>query len=244
MRTARALIAANLCVGCVLLFTASAAAQGRAQAALRDPERAAQLAKTALDYLHKGEDGATATEKLAAYTEGERLARQAIALDDLNADAHWAFSANYGRRLLANGVGANPLRLLEVNRELDRCLELNPDHYDALAARGGMYRQLPRLLGGSLAKAEAYLTRAVSLDPHAVGSRIELARTYQDLGQPERAVEPLRAAAYWADRLGKRRQLREAQSLLTALGSTTGVPAGGGSQDAHQAVSPSGPAPR
>jgi FimV-like protein len=195
----------------------NAAAQASAQAAERDPAAAKPLTERALELLRRGEDATSAEEKLAAYSEGERLARQAVALDPTDADAHFAVFANHGRRLLAEGVGANPMKLLEVNRELDRCLALNPDHADALAARGGLYRQLPRLLGGSLDRAEEYLARAVALDPEAVGARIELAQTYCDKGEPERAAPLLEQAAYWADKKGKPRQLREARALLDEL---------------------------
>jgi len=91
-----------------------------------------------------------------------------------------------------------------------RTLELNPNHNDALAAKGGMYRQMPWVLGGSLAKAATYLSRSVDLDPDAVSARIELAEVYRDMGQPERSVPLLEKAAQVAERVGKYRQLGEA----------------------------------
>jgi tetratricopeptide (TPR) repeat protein len=180
-------------------------------------ETAEELAKRSLDCLRRGEDAVAQDAKLAAYREGLDLATRAVAIDDKSANAHFAVFANNGRILMGEGVTANPLNLLTVNRELDRVLELNPNHTDALAARGGMYRQLPRLLGGSLDKAEQYLSRAVELDPNAVGARIELAQTYRDMGRPERAVPLLEKAAQLADRMGKQRQLAQARSLLREL---------------------------
>jgi tetratricopeptide (TPR) repeat protein len=188
----------------------SAYARGRIEAAQ-------DLAQRALDCLHRGEDAATKEAKLAAYREGLQWAERAVVADDNNADAHYARFANKGRIMLLEGAAANPLNLLTVNRELDRALELNPDHADALAARGGMYRQLPWVLGGSLEKAADYLSRAVALDPDACGARIELAETYRDLGHPERSVPLLQKAAQVAERMGKQQQLHEARELLAQL---------------------------
>jgi tetratricopeptide (TPR) repeat protein len=175
------------------------------------------LAKQALDCLDRGEDAATRESKLAAYREGLAFAERAVAADDGNADAHFAVFANQGRIMLMEGVVANPLSLLRVNRELDRVLELNPDHTDALAAKGGMYRQLPWVLGGSLEKAEACLRRVIELDPTAVAARMELAETYREMGQPDRGVPLLEKAASIAKGEGKHRQLARVRDLLREM---------------------------
>jgi tetratricopeptide (TPR) repeat protein len=99
----------------------------------------------------------------------------------------------------------------------DRALELNPNHADALTAKGGLYRQLPRVLGGNLNVAENCLTKAISLDPEAVSARIELAATYREMGHPERGVPLLQQAATIAEQKGKTRQLREARDLMREL---------------------------
>jgi len=186
--------------------------------ATSNAEAARQLAQRALECLHRGEDLVSTASRLAAYREGLELAQRAVAADDTNASAHFALFANNGRVLLMEGQTPNPLNLLAVNRELERVLELDPNYADALAARGGLYRQLPRLLGGSLDKAEADLTRAIALDADAVGARIELAQTYRDMGHPERSVPLLTKAAQVAESKGKYRQLAEARSLLRELG--------------------------
>ncbi len=180
-------------------------------------EAAQELTARALECLHRGEDATGNDAKLSAYREGLQWAERAVAADDSSADAHYARFANHGRIMILEGA-VNPLNLLAANRELDRVLQLNPNHSDALAARGGMYRQLPWVLGGSLEKAADYLSRAVTLDPvNACGARIELAETYRDMGHPERSIPLLEQAAQVAQRMGKQRQLREAQTLLAQL---------------------------
>jgi len=216
--------AVHVAVAAALLFVTHVAAMAGAvfaqQAAYARGrvESAQDLARRSLDCLRRGEDGATKEERLAAYREGLQLAERAIAADDQNADAHFARFANRGRIMLLEGAAANPFNLLTVNRELDRALELDPNHTDALAAKGGMYRQLPWLLGGSLDKAADCLTRAVSLDPTAVGARIELAETYRDMGHPERGIPLLQKAGELAERMGKQRQLDDARRLLRQFG--------------------------
>lgn len=192
----------------------------RPVAAATDPaaKRQAQtLATQALECLRRGEDAVDDQEKMADYQQGLELATQAVALDDENSDAHFAVFGNKGRILLLQGVGANPISLLQVNGDLERALELNPNHADALTAKGGLYRQLPRLLGGSLAVAENCLTKAIRIDPDAVSARIELAETYREMGHPERGVPLLQTAAAIAERQGKQRQLREARDLIRQL---------------------------
>jgi tetratricopeptide (TPR) repeat protein len=183
-----------------------------------EAKRQAQtLATQALEHLRRGEDAVDKTQKMADYQRGLDLASRAVALDEENPDAHFAVFGNKGRILLLEGVGANPISLLQVNGDLERALELNPNHADALTAKGGLYRQLPWVLGGSLTVAETCLTKAISLDPDAVSARIELAATYREMGQPERGVPLLQKAAAIAERQGKQRQLREARDLMREL---------------------------
>jgi tetratricopeptide (TPR) repeat protein len=201
--------------GCLFLAAVPGLASAQNAAYASTGVEAGQLlAKKALLCLRRGEDGVTTEARLAAYREGLDLARRAVAADDHNADGHFAIFANYGRILLLEGTTPNPLNLLKVNRELDRALEIDPNHADALASKGGLYRQLPRLLGGSDQKAERCLTRAIELDPSAVGARVELAQLYRDRGETQRGIPLLKRAAEVAERDGKFRQLTEAQDLL------------------------------
>jgi len=189
-----------------------------AQATSPDAQRQAQsLADQAVRCLERGEDLTEADAKRTEYERGLELAQRAVELDDQNADAHFAVFGNEGRLMLLDGVTPNPISLLKVNRELDRALDLNPNHSDALAAKGGLYRQLPWALGGSLSRAEECLTKAIAADPEAVGARIELAATYRDMGEPQRSLPLLETAVSIAERQGKQRQLTAARTLLAQL---------------------------
>jgi tetratricopeptide (TPR) repeat protein len=201
-----------------LVAAGPAAAQTIAHAVAISGTPAQKLATESLDCLRKGEEATDPAEKIAAYRHGVELARQAIDADDNNADAHFAMFANQGRVMLHEGAVPNPVTLMEANRELNRALELNPNHADALAAKGGMYRQLPWVLGGSKEKASEYLARSVELDyEHACGARIELAELYRELGYPERGVPLLEKAVEIAQRDRKPDKLARAQELLREI---------------------------
>ncbi|HVN84609.1 MAG TPA: tetratricopeptide repeat protein [Candidatus Binatia bacterium] len=206
-----AIFVATLCTA------ARVSAQRAAEASVaRDPAKSAELAQRSLDLLKLAEEG-DPPSKAECYTQGLGFARQAVALDDRNADAHFAVFATMGRLMLEHGATPNPFNLLKINRELDRTLELNPRHSDALASKGGLARQLPTLLGGSLSKAERYLQQSIEIDPTAVGARIELARVYQDMGQEPKAVSLLRTAVELAEQQGRTRKRAEAEQLLGQL---------------------------
>ena len=194
-----------------------ARAQQAAEAKQSQPSSAQSFADVAIACLKRGEDATDPQEKLRLYREGLALGRRAVALDDGNADAHFAVFANNGRIMLLEGVSLNPLNLVRANAELERTLEIQPNHYDALAAKGGLYRQLPWALGGDLDKAEETLRKAIDLNPNAVGARIELALTYRDKGEPGRGRPLLETAARIAEQQGKQRQLREARELLREI---------------------------
>src|SRR5215470_3512083 len=81
-----------------------------------EAKRQAQtLAAQALDYLRRGEDLSDNEQKRTTYEKGLELASRAVSLDDDNADAHFAIFGNKGRILLLEGVGANPISLMQVN---------------------------------------------------------------------------------------------------------------------------------
>lgn len=175
------------------------------------------LGKRSLEFLRRAEDSRSDELKRQAHTEGLALARRAAALDDSNPDAHFAVFAHAGRLQLLNGAAVNPVSMFKASRELERALELDPNHSDSLAAKGGIYRQLPWMMGGSLSKAEEYLKRSIALNPESVGARIELAATYRDMGQPERGLPLLETAAQIAQREGRRERLSEARQMLEEI---------------------------
>jgi tetratricopeptide (TPR) repeat protein len=179
---------------------------------------AAANARESFHCLDRGEGSDDETVKLAWYSRGKDLAEQAIRQDDESPDAHFALFANWGRWLQTDGWLKNAFHLPALRRELDHALELDPNYADALAAKGGLYLQLPRFLGGDSVKAEALLVRAIELDPAAVGARLELAERYLEVDRRGEARDLTRTALRLADEQGKLYFVRRAATLLEKIG--------------------------
>ncbi len=157
--------------------------------------------------------------RMANYLLAERLAEQALKENPQSAEANFMLFAARGRRLLAQGSPSitNFWRFSDVNKYLTRTLELNPNHANALAAKGGLLLDLPSFLGGSTRRARALLERAVALNPTGVATRVTLARALLRQGEREPARTQLRLAAHYACVVRRRAELLEAERLLTDL---------------------------
>jgi hypothetical protein len=105
-------------------------------------------------------------DRLAAYKRGGDWAHPWLAL-------------NTGRTVELRGGRA--LGLLATIREESRTvLALNPSSVEGLILAGGLASELPPIMAGDDARAEALLIQALELDPHHTGGRLELARLYLD----------------------------------------------------------------
>ena len=183
---------------------------------------AASATREAYRCLELGESSDDDATKIDWYRRGKELADLAVKQEDRSAEAHFALFANWGRWLQTDGWLKNSFHLPALRRELDRALELDPNHPDALAAEGGLYLQLPRFLGGNSAKAEPLLARAIELDPEAVGARLELADYYLLKNDRNRARDLTSAALRLAIAQGKPRFIRRANKLFQEIGPPSG----------------------
>lgn len=170
--------------------------------------------------LSRGELTGAEAERRAAYERARRHAARAVALLPSSAEARFALFGAAGRLAQLDGLTASAFRLFALNRMLDEVLRLDPDHADALAARGGMLVKLPRLLGGDPARGLAYLERSVALDANGIGKRLELAEAYHILGRDEEARRVGGQALERARRSGDPLQLRRCERLLGELEET------------------------
>ncbi len=181
-----------------------------------DPS-AATLALDAQSTLDLAEEEKDQRAKLARYREAREIGLEAIDLDKGNADAHFVVFATEGRIALLEGTIPNPVNLYNAQKRLNHVLELDPDHSHGLAAKGGLYRQLPWALGGDLKKAESYLKRAIAINPNAIGARIELAATYRDMGKTDGCVPLLDQAVAIAKQEGRPSRVEEAERLRSEI---------------------------
>jgi tetratricopeptide (TPR) repeat protein len=192
----------------VVLATAAWAADPRGTDGSRAALAQCQHAETMSD--------AERTEALRA-----SLARadEAIAADDGDALGHFAAFCALGGLLKHDGLTfAAPGRLRRLRREVDRALELQPDFADALAGKGALLGNLPRLLGGDPAESERLLRRALEIDPDFLRPRLALVDALRDRGAVEEARAQATQALAIAERTGRPDAARTARAHLEALG--------------------------
>jgi tetratricopeptide (TPR) repeat protein len=130
-------------------------------------------------YLDLGDDAySEESKRRAAYEEGARIAREAINLQEQNAQAHYLYAANLGNAAQLKGGMASALTVSELKAHVRRALELKQDDAPALHMMGMMLEELPWFLGGNKEGALTYLKRAVAVDPGYTHARLDLAKAY------------------------------------------------------------------
>ncbi|HKQ34319.1 MAG TPA: tetratricopeptide repeat protein [Nitrospiraceae bacterium] len=162
---------------------------------LRDqPSSPDLLVKVASTYFDLADDLLTDKAKQqAAYEEGAKAAKQAFQLDETNADAHFFHALNLGNAARLQGATKGALVVTELKSCLNRAIEINPKHAQALQMMGGMLLDLPRFLGGSEQKAQEYLERAIAADGNYANARMLVATLYRKQGRVEDARKQLEA---------------------------------------------------
>ena len=146
------------------------------------------------------------------------LAERAVALDDRNAEGHFALFCNMGELMRLDGESlSSAWGLRRLMAEVDRTLELQPQHTDALAAKGTLLLRLPRLFGGDAQKGEAMLREVIQKDPSAVSSRLTLAKTCEARGERAEALAFASRALQIAREQGRADKIAEAQATLAEL---------------------------
>jgi len=152
------------------------------------------------------------------FDRGQELGERAVALDERSADAHFGLFCNLGELMRLDGENmTSVLGFRRMMAELDRTLELNPEHTDALAAKGTFLIRLPRLLGGDAEKGEAMLREVIQKDPSAFSSRLTLARTCEARGDRDEALAFAARALQIARAQGRSDKVAEAQATLAEL---------------------------
>jgi len=171
-------------VAAILLAVLSSAPWG-----VSAQESAGELSVKAQKECDLGRRAQERSIRLAHFEKGQVLAEQAIALDDQLANAHFALFCSLGEQIRLDGdILSSPLAFRRMMKALDRTLDLNPDHLDALSSKGTFLIRLPVLLGGDAGKGEQILRRVIQRDPKSVNARLTLAKTYAARGNHQEAI--------------------------------------------------------
>jgi len=195
---------------CALPFSAGAVDQNASPAAA--------LSSQSRTECEAGRRAQTREERKAHFERGQALGEQAVAMDEESAEAHFVVFCNMGELMRLDGESVSSVfALRRLMAELDRAIELDPHHSDALAAKGTLLVRLPRLLGGDVARGEAMLRQVVQLDPNAFTTRLTLAKTCDARGDRDEAVAFASRALQIARSQGRADKIAEAQATLAEL---------------------------
>lgn len=168
--------------------------------------------------LQQCEEGRTATDRearLVHFEQGQALGEQAIASDEQSADAHFSLFCNLGELLRIDGESLTSVfGFRRMMNELDRALEIDPTHIDALSAKGTLLVKLPGLLGGNSEKGEQLLQQVIKRAPKAVNARLALAKVRCERGSHLEAIALATDALTIARKDGRTTFAREAQTVL------------------------------
>jgi tetratricopeptide (TPR) repeat protein len=201
------------CIAAALVLCAAVARGGQ-------PEPVGPATTEALA-LCRESDQVSPAERWVVLARGLDRAEEAVRADPQDAAAHFAVFCTLGKRLRMKwrdeGLFAALGELGRVQREIDTALALEPDYAPALAAKGEMLVELPRLLGGDPREGERLLRRAVALDPDDPQMRLMLANALRSAGQRDQALAHASIALGILEHAGSASELADARGLVASL---------------------------
>ena len=156
--------------------------------------------------------------RLGHFQRSQTLAERAVAADEQLADAHFALFCSLGEQMRIDGMGFFSIGgFRRMMAALDRTLELNPEHLDALSSKATFLVRLPAFLGGDAARGEQMLRKVIQRDPKSVNARITLAKFQAAQGDREGALALASEALQLARSEERADLLPEAQATLTEV---------------------------
>jgi hypothetical protein len=125
---------------------------------------------------------APAAERRAFLERGIEAGRSAAALQPARPEGHFWMAANMGTLAESFGLRAGLKYRKPVKEALETVLRLDPAYQQGSADRalGRWYFKVPRLLGGSKARAEEHLRASLQYNPRSTASHFFLAELLAD----------------------------------------------------------------
>lgn len=195
-------------------FVASAMAEQTAQ----------ELSARALEECQKGRIAKDRDVRMGHFERAEAIAEQAIEADKNYAEAHFSLFCTLGEQMRIDGeptMGA----IFGYNRmmdELNRTLELDPKHIDALSSKGTLLVKLPGIMGGDAEKGVEILREVIKREPMAINARLVIAESIADRGEQEEALTLATTALKIAKDQNRQDLIPEAEETLANLRNGTG----------------------
>lgn len=190
-------------------------------------QTAQELSAHALEECQKGRIAIDRDVRMKHFERAEVMAEQAIEADDHSAEAHFSLFCTLGEQMRIDGeptIGA----IFGYNRmmdELNRTLELEPDHIDALSSKGTLLVKLPSIMGGDSEKGVEMLREVIKREPMAINARLVIAENIANHGKHEEALELAMTALKIAKEQNRQDLIPEAEETLANLrNGTAGTP--------------------
>ena len=133
-------------------------------------------------------------KRMAEYRRAEEYARQAINLNPNSTWGHFYVAASLGSMALVSSTSRQIDLAAEIRSALEKALALDPKNGFAYHVYGIWHRKMAEigkasrlfasvlfgrsLPSGNLETSIEYLKKAVTLNPHVIASRLELAKSY------------------------------------------------------------------
>jgi len=180
------------------------------------------LIADAMQECHLGRVAQDRAIRLAHFEKGQRLGEQAVALDDQEAEAHFAVFCNLGELMRVDGELSltSIVSFRRLMNELDRTIELAPEHLDALSSRGTLLVRLPLILGGDRDKGEHLLRYVIKREPTSINARLSLAKSYSSQGRYQEALTLASEALTLARKQQRDDFIPEATKFISQLRAT------------------------
>jgi hypothetical protein len=187
--------------------------------ALLAQQTSQHLIQGAMNECNAGRITQDRTSRVGHFEKGQALGEQAVALDDRSAEAHFALFCNMGELMRIDGEVniTSVMGFRRMTKELDRTIELAPDHLDALSAKGTFLLRLPSLLGGDRERGEKLLLYVLLKAPESVNARLSLAKAYCADGRHREALSLASEALHLAQTQKQDDFAPEAAKVLAQL---------------------------
>jgi tetratricopeptide (TPR) repeat protein len=171
-----------------------------------------------MEECQKGRREKDADSRAAHFDRGRDMAEKAVALDSQSADAHFALFCSIGERMRSNGeVFFSVFEYGRMMEELDQTLALNPNHLDALSAKGTLLIEVPGFLGGDDEKGEVMLRQVIKREPKSINARMVVARVCAERGEHQEAYDLAKRALELAKEQKRDDLLPEAEKTFTEI---------------------------
>ncbi len=135
-------------------------------------------------------------ERIEILEKGERFSKKAIEINPQGVEGHFWLGVSLGRIGEERGVLNSLFLVGPIKDEMEKVLELDPEHDGAHYVLSSLYRQAPGwpLSCGDINKAEEHALLAIKYQPNDILNHIGLAEVYMSKGKNKEAKKELLTA--------------------------------------------------